>query len=93
MPYVKGVDRNQTTLFPESIDDYVASDNAVRVIDAYVEQLDMAKLNFNYAKAPGLGRPPYNPKALLKLYGYLNRTRSSRRLEHELLRRPVPLCS
>jgi transposase len=64
MPYIKGVDRNQTTLFPDSIDDYVASDNAVRVIDAYVEQLDMAKLNFNYAKAPGLGRPPYNPKAL-----------------------------
>ena len=88
VPYVKGVDRNQTTLFPESIDDYIASDNAVRVIDAYVEQLDMVKLNFNYAKAPGVGRPPYNPKALLKLYlyGYLNRTRSSRRLEHETKR-------
>lgn len=88
MPYVKGIDRNQTTLIPESIDDYIASDNPVRVIDAYVEQLDMAKLDFNYAKAPGVGRPPYDPRAMLKLYlyGYLNRIRSSRRLEDEAKR-------
>lgn len=85
MPYVKGVDRNQLTLIPESIDDYISDDNPVRVIDAYVEQLDVAALNFAFAKAPGVGRPPYNPKVLLKLYlyGYLNRIRSSRRLEHE----------
>jgi transposase len=88
MPYVQGIDRNQTTLFPESIDDYVASDNPARVIDAYVEQLDMAKLEFNYAKAPGVGRPPYDPRAMLKLYlySYLNRVRSSRRLEDEAKR-------
>lgn len=88
MPYVKGVDRNQTTLFPESIEDYITSDNQVRVIDAYVEQLDMVALNFNFAICPDVGRPPYNPKVILKLYlyGYLNRVRSSRRLEHEAKR-------
>lgn len=88
MPYVKGVDRNQTTLFPESIEDYIADDNQVRVIDAYVEQLDMVVLKFNFAVCPGVGRPPYNPKVILKLYlyGYLNRNRSSRRLEHEAKR-------
>lgn len=85
MPYVKGVDRNQTTLFPESIDEYITSDNPVRVIDVYVEQLDMVVLKFSFAVPPGVGRPPYDPKVLLKLYlyGYLNRIRSSRRLEDE----------
>jgi len=88
MPYVKGVDRNQTTLFPESIEDYITSDNPVRVIDVYVEQLDMGALNFNFATAPTVGRPPYDPRIMLKLYlyGYLNQVRSSRRLEHEAKR-------
>lgn len=88
MPYVKGVDRNQITLFPESIEDYITSDNQVRVIDAYVEQLDMDELKFNFATAPSLGRPPYDPRIMLKLYlyGCLNRVRSSRRLEHETKR-------
>jgi len=88
MPYIKGVDRHQTTLFPESIEDYITSDNPVRVIDAYVEQLDMGALKFNFATAPSVGRPPYDPRIMLKLYlyGYLNRTRSSRRLEHEAKR-------
>lgn len=88
MPYVKGVDRNQTTLFPESIEDYIAEDNPVRVIDIYVEQLDMSALKFNFATPPSVGRPPYNPRIMLKLYlyGYLNRIRSSRRLEHEAKR-------
>ena len=88
MPYIKGVDRSQTTLFPESIEDYITSDNQVRVIDAYVEQLDMVVLDFDFARCPGVGRPPYNPKTILKLYlyGYLNRVRSSRRLEHEAKR-------
>jgi len=88
MPYVKGVDRNQATLFPESIEDYITSDNPVRVIDAYVGQLDMGTLKFNFATAPSVGRPPYDPRIMLKLYlyGYLNRARSSRRLEHEAKR-------
>ncbi len=88
MPYVKGVDRNQTTLFPASVDEYIASDNPVRVIDVYVEQLDMVALKFNFATEPSVGRPPYDPRIMLKLYlyGYLNRVRSSRRLEHEAKR-------
>ena len=85
MPYIKGTDRNQVTMFPESIDDYIASDNSVRVIDAYVEQADMVAHKFTFARCPKTGRPPYDPKTLLKLYlyGYLNRIRSSRRLEDE----------
>ena len=85
MPYIKGTDRNQVTLFPETIDDYIASDNPVRFIDAYVEQVDMVAYKFSFDICPGTGRPPYNPKALLKLYlyGYLNRILSSRRLEDE----------
>lgn len=88
MPYIQGEDRNQIILFPESIDDYISSDNPARVIEEYVEQLDMEKLGFNRATSPSQGRPPYNPKDLLKLYlyGYLNRIRSSRRLEHEASR-------
>lgn len=88
MPYVKGVDRNQITLFPESIDDYITEDNPVRVIDIYVGQLDTVALKFNFAVAPSVGRPPYDPKVLIKLYlyGHLNRVRSSRRLEHEAKR-------
>lgn len=88
MSYIKGEDRIQGLLFPESLDDYIGEDNAVRVIEAYVEQLDMVKLNFKKAICSATGRPPYNPKDLLKLYiyGYLNRVRSSRRLEHESIR-------
>ncbi len=67
MPYVQGVDRNQTTLFPESIEDYITGDNPVRVIDVYVEQLDMGVLKFNFATAPSVGRPPYDPRIMLKL--------------------------
>jgi transposase len=67
MPYVQGVDRNQTTLFPESIEDYITGDNPVRVIDVYVEQLDMGALKFNFATAPLVGRPPYDPRVMLKL--------------------------
>jgi len=85
MGYVKGEDRYQTIMFPDSIDEYITSENPARVIDAYVEGLDMENLNFKYAKAANTGRPPYNPKDMLKLYiyGYLNRIRSSRRLEDE----------
>jgi transposase len=88
MPYIQGENRNQIILFPESIDDYINEDSTVRVIDEYVEQLDMKELGFKKTVYPTIGRPPYDPKDLLKLYlyGYLNRIRSSRRLEHEAVR-------
>lgn len=88
MGYIEGQDRNQITLFPECIDDYISADNPVRVIDEYIEQLDMEKLGFKRAVPASTGRPPYDPKVLLKLYlyGYLNRIRSSRRLEDETKR-------
>lgn len=88
MGYIKGEERAQTILLPESIDDYVHEDNPVRVIDAFVEQLDMKEHAFQRAISPTFGRPPYNPKDLLKLYlyGYLNLIRSSRRFEQEAAR-------
>lgn len=88
MPYVEGDDRNQIILFPESIDDYIDSNNPVRVVDEFVEQLNMVGLGFKFAVRPLIGRPPYRPQDMLKLYlyGYLNRIRSSRRLEHETRR-------
>lgn len=88
MGYIEGQDRNQIIMFPESIDDYINEDSLVRVIDEYVEQLDMEELDFKKAICAATGRPPYSPKDLLKLYlyGYLNRIRSSRRLEHEAIR-------
>ena len=88
MPYVVGEDRKQSILFPEALDDYISEDNLVRVIDAYIEQLDIVDLGFRFAEPPGMGRPPYNPRDMLKLYlyGYLNGVRSSRRLEHETIR-------
>ncbi len=88
MGYIKGEERTQSILFPETIDDYIGEDNSVRVIEEYVEQLDMRQLDFKKASCCSTGRPPYNLKDLLKLYlyGYLNRVRSSRRLEHEATR-------
>ena len=88
MAYIKGTDRRQTTLFPESIDDYVCEDNPVRVIEAFVENLDIVALEFKRAQTAPVGRPPYDPRDLLKLYlyGYLNRIRSSRKLESEAAR-------
>lgn len=88
MGYIKGEERTQATLFPESIDEYIGEDNSVRVIEEYVEQLDLEQLEFKKAVCSLTGRPPYNPKDLLKLYlyGYLNKIRSSRRLEHEAAR-------
>src|SRR5271168_3999263 len=78
--------RQQSMLMPARIDDYVGADNAARAIEAYVEALDLAKLEFRHAaRVVGAGQPPYNPTDLLKLYlyGYLNQIRSSRRLERE----------
>jgi transposase len=88
MSYIKGEERGQIILFPDSIDDYISANNSVRVIEEYVEQLNMERLRFNKAICPSIGRPPYNPKDMLKLYlyGYLNRIRSSRRLEQETAR-------
>ncbi|MDD5013963.1 MAG: transposase [Atribacterota bacterium] len=88
MGYIEGEDRNQIILFPESIDEYVSDSNAVRIIDEYIQQLNMESLQFKRAANPSLGRPPYHPKDMLKLYlyGYLNRIRSSRRLEQEAIR-------
>ena len=88
MAYVKGENRQQIAMFPEIIDDYVAENNPVRVIEAFVMSLDMSELGFERAHAPSLGRPAYDPRDLLKLYlyGYLNRIRSSRKLESEASR-------
>jgi len=86
--YITGEDRNQIILFPESIDEYVSDNNSIRIIDEYIKQLDLKRLGFKRAVNPSTGRPPYHPKDMLKLYlyGYLNRVRSSRRLEQEAIR-------
>ena len=83
--FVEGVHRSQTTLFPESLEDWVSDDNPVRVIDAFVDALDLRTLGFDGVLPEATGRPSYHPAILLKLYiyGYLNRVQSSRRLERE----------
>ena len=83
--FVEGDNRNQSTLFPERLDDYIAEDNPVRVIEAFVDALDLRRLGFERHEPRATGRPPYHPATLLKLYiyGYLNRIQSSRRLERE----------
>jgi transposase len=88
MAHISGHDRSQTLLFPESVDDYVGPDNPVRFIDAFVDGLDLAAAGFVGVEAKPTGRPGYAPADLLKLYihGYLNRIRSSRRLEAETRR-------
>ena len=85
MDYIEGTNRDQAVLFPESLDEYIAGDNPVRVIDAFVDSLDLQTLGFTHALLNETGRPPYHPAVLLKLYvyGYLNRIRSSRTLERE----------
>ena len=86
--FVEGVDRSQATLFPEYLEDWVGEDNPVRVIDAFVDELDLFDLGFGRVVPKRTGRPPYHPSGLLKLYiyGYLNRVQSSRRLEREGVR-------
>ena len=83
--FVEGVDRDQATLFPECLEDWVEENNAVRVIEAFVEGLDLGGLGFSRVDPQATGRPSYHPSVLLKLYiyGYLNRVQSSRRLERE----------
>lgn len=83
--FIEGVDRSQATLFPEYLDDWIGEDNSVRVIDIFVDELDLAGLGFAAVDPKVTGRPGYHPSVLLKLYiyGYLNRVQSSRRLERE----------
>jgi transposase len=85
MNHRAGLDRSQTLLFPERLDDYIASENPVRFLDAFVGSLDLHALGFSKARCLNTGRPPYDPAVLLKLYlyGYLHRIRSSRLLEAE----------
>ena len=85
MTHIAGLERDQLLLLPEAVDDYVGWDNPVRFIDAFVEGLDLAAAGFLRVEAKAMGRPGYAPGDLLKLYiyGYLNRVRSSRRLEAE----------
>ena len=83
--FVEGEDRGQSTLFPGRLDDYVGENNPVRVVDVFVDELDLGGLGFSRVEPLATGRPSYHPSVLLKLYiyGYLNQVRSSRRLERE----------
>jgi transposase len=83
--YVGGTHREQTILFPDTLDGYVAEENPVRFIDAFIGSLDLKTLRFNHSMPDDVGRPSYDPSDLLKLYvyGYLNQVRSSRKLERE----------
>jgi transposase/macrodomain Ter protein organizer (MatP/YcbG family) len=86
--FVEGLDRSQATFLPACLDDFVGDDNAVRVIDVFVDGLDLRELGFGRVDPKSTGRPSYHPSVLLKLYiyGYLNRVASSRRLEREAAR-------
>ena len=88
MNYIAGSDRGEVLLLPEALEDYIAAENPVRFIDAFVGQLDLGKEGFRHGAVPETGRPPYDPGDLLRLYlyGYLNRVRSSRGLEREAAR-------
>src|SRR5258706_9209729 len=83
--FVEGRDREQSTLFPECLEDWIDEDNPVRVIDVFVDGLDLADVGFVGVDPEATGRPSYHPSVLLKLYiyGYLNRVQSSHRLERE----------
>jgi len=83
--FVEGTDRGQSTLFPEHLEDWIDENNPVRVIDVFVEELDLGGLGFDGVAPEATARPSYHPSVLLKvyIYGYLNRVQSSRRLERE----------
>ena len=83
--FIEGVDRSQSTLFPDRLEDWIGDDNAVRVVDVFVDELDLCVLGFGRVAPRATGRPSYHPSVLLKLYiyGYLNWVQSSRRLERE----------
>jgi len=83
--YIEGTDRGQTTLFPDRLEDWIGEDNLVRVVDLFVDEIDLAEFGFGRTAPASTGRPGYYPSVLLKLfiYGYLNRVPSSRALERE----------
>src|ERR1700691_5034103 len=86
--FVEGEERQQGVLLPEYLDDYVAEDNPVRVVEVFIDELDLGAIGFGGVQPAATGRPAYHPSTLLKiyLYGYLNRLQSSRRLEREAQR-------
>src|SRR4029453_16003022 len=86
--FIEGEERSQVTLLPECLDDYIAEDNPIRVVDVFVDELRLPELGFDRAEPAATGRPSYHPAVLLKIYiyGYLNRIPSSRRLEREAQR-------
>src|SRR5215468_819675 len=86
--FIEGQDRGQLILLPECLDDHVGEDNPVRVVEAFIDELDLAALGFAGVVPEATGRPLYHPATLVKiyLYGYLNRIASSRRLECEAQR-------
>src|SRR3984957_9820977 len=86
--FIDGEDRMQQALLPHSLEDYVGEENPVRVIEVFIDELDLAALGFSRMTPAATGRPAYHPSTLLKLYlyGYLNRVQSSRRLEREAQR-------
>ena len=83
--FIEGEDRMQVTLLPECLDDFIGEDNPIRIVDAFVDELDLAELGFEGVNPSDTGRPSYHPAVLLKIYvyGYLNQIQSSRRLERE----------
>ncbi len=88
MSFIQGTPRQQALLFPDVIDDYIGENNPVRFIDAFVDGLSLEALGFDRFVPEATGRPPYDPGDLLKLYlyGYINKLRSSRKLERECTR-------
>jgi transposase len=86
--FIAGADRMQQALLPQNLEDYVGEENPVRVIEVFIDELDLAALGFSGMTPAATGRPGYHPSTLLKiyLYGYLNRLQSSRRLEREAQR-------
>ena len=83
--FVEGEERRQSLLLPETLDDYVTEDNPVRVVEVFIDELDLGSLGFEGMEPAATGRPAYHPWTMLKIYlnGYLNRVQSSRRLERE----------
>ena len=86
--FIEGQDRHQVTLLPECLDDFIAEDNTVRIVDVFIGELNLVAMGFDGANPAATGRPSYHPAVMLKLYlyGYLNRIQSSRRLERECQR-------